>query len=89
MHRSIAVHTPYNLFILTKVKSKTLTTSYLLTIEHMVMFVVKSIHIKINGQVMDLSIVVCLFRKSEGMYQLSDHRKKCLMRALGPLHTQC
>jgi len=28
----------------------------LLTIEHMAMFVVKAIHIQINGQVMDLSI---------------------------------
>ena len=58
MHRSIAVHNPYNLFILTIVYSKNLTTSYLLTIEHMAMFVDKSIHIQINDQVMDLSIVL-------------------------------
>jgi len=57
MHRFIAVHNPYNLFILTIVYSKNLTTSYLLTIEHMAMFVVKSIHIQINGQVVDLSII--------------------------------
>jgi len=56
MHRSIAVHNPYNLFILTIVYRKNLTTSYLLTIEHMAMFVVKSIHIQIYGQFMDLSI---------------------------------
>jgi len=29
----------------------------MLTIEHMAMFVVKSIHIQINGQVMDLFII--------------------------------
>jgi len=58
MHRSIAVHNPYNLFILTIVYSKNLTSSYLLTIERMAMFVVKSNYIQINGQVMDLSIVM-------------------------------
>ena len=57
IHRSIAVRNPNNLFILTLVYSKNLTTSYLLTIEHMAMFVVKSIHIQINGRVMDLSII--------------------------------
>jgi len=56
MHRSTAGHNPYNLFILTIVYSKNLPTSYLRTIEHMAMFVVKSIHIQINSQVMDLSI---------------------------------
>jgi len=55
MHRSTAGHNPYNLFILTIVYSKNLPTSYLRTIEHMTMFVVKSIHIQINSQVMDLS----------------------------------
>ena len=62
MHRSIAGHNPYNPFILTIVYSKNLTTSWLLTIEHMAMFVVKSIHIQIYGQVMDLSIVFALFK---------------------------
>jgi len=57
MHRSTAGHNPYNLFILTIVYSKNLPTSYLRTIEHMTIFVVKSIHIQINSQVMDLSIV--------------------------------
>jgi len=56
MHRSTAGHNPYNLFILTRVYSKNFPTSYLRTIEHMAMFVVKSIHIQINSQVMDLSI---------------------------------
>ena len=58
MHRSIAGHNPYNPFILTIVYSKNFTTSWLLTTEHMAMFVVKSIHIQIYGQVMDLSIFV-------------------------------
>jgi len=56
MHRSTAGHNPYNLFILTIVYSKNLPTSYLRTIEHMTIFVVKSIHIQIISQVMDLSI---------------------------------
>jgi len=56
MHRSTAGHNPYNLFILTIVYSKNLPTSYLRTIEHMTIFVVKNIHIQINSQVMDLSI---------------------------------
>ena len=56
MYRSTAGHNPYNLLILTIVYSKNLPTSYLRTIEHMAMFVVKSIHIQINSQVMDLSI---------------------------------
>jgi len=42
--------------ILTIVYSKNLTTVLLLTIEDMAVFVVKYIYIKINGQVMDLSI---------------------------------
>jgi len=45
MHRSIDGHKPCNLFILTKDYSKKFTTNKLLTIEHMAMFVVKSIHI--------------------------------------------
>ena len=60
MHRSIAGYNPYNPFILTIVYSKNLTTSWLQTIEHMAMFVVKSIHIQIYGQVMDLSIGVAV-----------------------------
>jgi len=40
MHRSIAGHNPYNLFVLTIVYSKIFTTRYLLTIGHMAMFVV-------------------------------------------------
>jgi len=51
-----AGHNPYNLLIFTIVYSKNLPTSYLRTIEHMTIFVVKSIHIQINSQVMDLSI---------------------------------
>jgi len=50
MHRSTAGHNPYNLLILTKDYSKNLTTSYLLSIRHTSMFVVKSIVIHINGQ---------------------------------------
>jgi len=56
MHRSNAGHNPYNLFILTNVYCKNLTTRLLLTIECMAMFVVESVQIQINGQVMDLSI---------------------------------
>jgi len=48
MHRSIAGNNPYYLFILTKDYSKNLTTSSLLTKEHMPMFVIKSIVIQIN-----------------------------------------
>jgi len=51
MHRSIAGHNPYNLFTITVDLSMNFTTMKLLTIEHMVMFVVKSIHIQSNGQV--------------------------------------
>jgi len=52
MHRSIiAGHNPYNLFILTIDYSKNFTTRLLLTIELMVLIVVKSIVIPINGQV--------------------------------------
>jgi len=51
MHISIADYNPYNLFILTIVYSKNLTTNKLLTIEQMTMFVVKYIHIQINGYV--------------------------------------
>jgi len=55
MHRSIYCHNHYNLFILTINYSKNFTTMYLLTKEHMAMFVVVSNHNQINGQVMDLS----------------------------------
>ena len=51
IHRSIAVHNPYYIFILTKDYSKNCTTRLLLTIEHIAMFVVKCIVIRINGQV--------------------------------------
>jgi len=50
MHRSIAGHNPYHLFILTITKdySKDSTTKKVLIIECMVMFVVKSFVIEIN-----------------------------------------
>ena len=48
MHRSIAGYNPYKLFILTIDYSKKFTTTELLTIEHMVIIVVKSIYIPIN-----------------------------------------
>ena len=51
MHRSIAGHHPNNLFIFTIDNSKNFTTRLLLTIEHMAIFVVKSIVFQINGQV--------------------------------------
>ena len=51
MHSSIAGHNLYNLFILTKDYSNYLNTKKLLTIEHMVMFLVKSFVIQINCQV--------------------------------------
>ena len=51
LHRSIAGHNPYNLFILTIDYSNDFTTGQLLTIEHIAMFVVKSIVIQINDQV--------------------------------------
>jgi len=60
MHRSIAGHNRYNPLILKIGYSKNLTTSWLLTIEHMAMFVVKSIHIQIYGQVMDVSIILII-----------------------------
>ena len=50
IHRSIDGHNPYNLLILTIDYSKNLTTSKLLSIGHMTMFVVKSIVIQIIGQ---------------------------------------
>jgi len=46
-------HNRYNLFILTIYYSKIFTTMKLLTIEHMAMFLVKSIHIQIIGQVFE------------------------------------
>ena len=55
MHRSIAGRNTYHLFSVTMHCSKNLTTSLLLTLEHMVMFVVNSIHIHINSPVMDIS----------------------------------
>jgi len=59
MHIFIDGQNPYNSFILTIVYSKNLITSWLLKKEHMALFVVKSIHIQIYGQVMDLSIQLC------------------------------
>jgi len=56
MHRAIAGHNPYCLFILAIDSSKKFTTLILLAITHMAIFVVKSIYIQIYGQVMDLSI---------------------------------
>jgi len=47
--RTIAGYNPNNQFILPIHFSKNFTTLILLTIEHMAMFVVKSIHIQING----------------------------------------
>ena len=41
---------------------KTLLYHNVLTIEHLAMFVVKSIHIQINGQVTDLSMDLCLYK---------------------------
>ena len=49
--RSIAGHNPHNLFIFTKDYRQNFTTRWLLTTEHMAMFVVKSIVIQINSQV--------------------------------------
>jgi len=57
---SINGHNPYNLFILTIDYSKNFTTVKLLTVtvEHMAMFVVKYIHIQINGHVMSLLFAI-------------------------------
>ena len=44
-------HNHYNLFTLTIEYGKNFTTTQLLTIELMALFMVKSIHIQINGQV--------------------------------------
>jgi len=51
MHRSImvVVYNPYNLFTLSLYYSKNSTTSWLLSIGHRPMFVVKSIVIQINA----------------------------------------
>ena len=51
MRRSIAGHNPYNLFIFTIDDSKNFTTTYVQTVEHMAMCVIKSIVIQTNGQV--------------------------------------
>ena len=56
MHRYIAGYNSYNLLILTIDYSKNFTTNKVLTIEHMSMFVVKSIVIKSMVWRMDLSI---------------------------------
>ena len=47
-HRYISGHNPYKLFILTIDYSKNFATMQSLTIEHMAMFVVKSIHIQMK-----------------------------------------
>jgi len=49
LHRSITGYNPYNMFNITIDYSKNFTTSYLLTIGHMSMFVVKSTVIYISG----------------------------------------
>jgi len=49
MHRSIAGHNPYNLFILTIYCNKNFTTRLLLTIEHISKVVAPSIVIQNNG----------------------------------------
>jgi len=81
MHRSTAGHNPYNLFILTIVYSKKLPTCYLRTIEHMAMFVVKSIHIQINSQVVDLSILRLVNESSSLLIISADcsHPSFCYM----------
>ena len=59
MHRSIAGHNPYNLFVLTKYYSKNIITRLLLTKGHMSMFVVTNVNLllfKLMVRVMDLSI---------------------------------
>jgi len=59
MHRSIAGHNPYTPFSLTIEYSKNFTTRWLLTIEHVAMFVVKSIAIQINGHVYESINLIC------------------------------
>ena len=49
-------HSVYNLLNMPIDNGKTFLTMQLLTIEHMAMFVVKSLHILNNGHVMDLLI---------------------------------
>ena len=73
LYRSTAGHNPYNLFILTIVYSKNIPTSFLRTIERMTMFVVKSIHIQINSQVMDLSITLWPFNCWAWLKQSHQH----------------
>ena len=56
MHRFIDSHYLYNLLILTIYFSKKITLMPLLIMEHMSMFVVKSIHSHTNGQDVDIFI---------------------------------
>jgi len=60
MHRSISGHNPYTLFILTVDYSKNFTTMQSLTIEHMALFVVKSIYIQIKWSGYGSVIIVLL-----------------------------
>jgi len=56
MHRPIYDHNSYNLIMLTIDYNTNFTTMLWQTIEHMAVFVVRSIRMQIIGQVMDLSI---------------------------------
>ena len=72
MQRSIADHNPYNMFILTIDFSKNSTKIKLLTIEHMAMFVVKSIVIQINGKVYGLINNYCNY-KNNSIYTIENN----------------
>jgi len=60
MHRSSDGHNHYKFFSLPIDYSKNFITRSLQTIEHLAVFVVKSIHIQINGHVMALSTVALM-----------------------------
>ena len=76
MHRSIAGYNPYNLFILTKDYSKNFTTNKVLTIGHMLMFVVKSINIQINGLAYgSINCRVILHTNKRAVYYPSTRQK--------------
>jgi len=55
MYRSTPGCTPYILFIATTDYSKNFTTMQLLIIEHIAIYVVKSIHIQNNSKIIDKS----------------------------------
>ena len=96
MHRSSESYTPYYRCILTKDYRQDFTSMYLLTIEHIAMFVVKSIHI--NRQVYGLPIEEILrycFTRG-GFFQPTDCEiyriclrpyKKVCFRVIRPCHT--